>query len=127
MAPLPSATMVITAATPMIMPSVVSIVRMRLRRSAVTAIRNVVNTDISGNTPPEQDPFNNLNNLTPNGLGGAMQTSQRLSSSYCRKRRRYTVAMRSPAGAAFAGLRRDGGPRMSPAAAGISARAQGVR
>jgi hypothetical protein len=46
---------------------------------------------------PGRDPFNNLNNLTPNGLGGAMQTSQRLSSSYCRKRRRYTVAMRSPA------------------------------
>ena len=41
-APLPIATMTITAATPMIMPSAVSAVRIALRRSACTAIHERV-------------------------------------------------------------------------------------
>ena len=45
-APLPMATMTITAATPMIMPSAVSAVRMALRRSAVTAIDRVMTGDM---------------------------------------------------------------------------------
>jgi hypothetical protein len=38
-APVPSATMVMTAATPMIIPSIVSAVRILLRLSAFTAMR----------------------------------------------------------------------------------------
>ena len=45
-APLPSATIVITAPTPMIMPSIVSIVRILLRFSAFSAISSVMNMDI---------------------------------------------------------------------------------
>src|SRR5262245_31926809 len=45
-APLPSATIVMTAPTPMIMPSMVSTVRRLLRLSALSAIRSVINRDI---------------------------------------------------------------------------------
>ena len=45
-APFPSATMTMTAATPMIMPSAVSTVRMALRRSALSAIRIVIVRDM---------------------------------------------------------------------------------
>ena len=45
-APVPSATMVITAATPMIMPSMVSAVRSLLRPSAFSAIRKIIKTDM---------------------------------------------------------------------------------
>ena len=45
-APLPSATIVMTAPTPMIMPSIVSIVRILLRLSAFSAIRSVMNIDM---------------------------------------------------------------------------------
>ena len=45
-APLPSATIVITAPTPMIMPSMVSAVRILLRASARRAIRNVMKMDM---------------------------------------------------------------------------------
>ena len=45
-APVPIATMTITAATPMIMPSAVSAVRIALRRSALTATTTVMDTDI---------------------------------------------------------------------------------
>src|SRR6266545_7335151 len=47
-APRPSATIVITAATPMIIPSIVSVVRILLRFSAFNATRNVMRTDMSG-------------------------------------------------------------------------------
>ena len=45
-APVPSATMAITAPTPMIMPSMVSEVRILLRLSALIAIRSVINRDM---------------------------------------------------------------------------------
>src|SRR5262245_21653640 len=45
-APLPMATSVITAATPMIMPSMVRPVRILLRPSALNAIRNVITGDM---------------------------------------------------------------------------------
>jgi hypothetical protein len=45
-APVPIATITITAATPMIMPSAVSAVRIALRRSAFTAMRNVIKRDM---------------------------------------------------------------------------------
>ena len=45
-APVPSATIVMTAATPMIMPSIVSAVRSLLRASALKAMRNVINSDM---------------------------------------------------------------------------------
>ncbi len=45
-APLPSATIVITAATPMIMPSIVSAVRILLRPSALSAIRKIMRIDM---------------------------------------------------------------------------------
>ena len=45
-APVPIATMTITAATPMIMPSAVSAVRIALRRSALTATMNVIKKDM---------------------------------------------------------------------------------
>src|SRR6185295_14502985 len=47
-APVPSATIVITAATPMIIPSMVSAVRILLRLSAFTAIRRIITNDIAG-------------------------------------------------------------------------------
>ena len=46
-APLPIATMTITAATPMIRPSAVSAVRIALRRSALTAIQSVIHIDMA--------------------------------------------------------------------------------
>ena len=46
-APVPIETMLMTAATPMIMPSVVSTVRSLLRDSAMSAIRSVIRTDTS--------------------------------------------------------------------------------
>ena len=46
-APLPIATMTITAATPMIRPSAVSAVRIALRRSARTAIQSVFHIDMA--------------------------------------------------------------------------------
>ena len=45
-APRPSATIVITAPTPMIMPSMVSTVRILLRLSALSAIRSVMIMDM---------------------------------------------------------------------------------
>ena len=45
-APLPSATIVMTAPTPMIMPSIVSMVRILLRFSAFSAMRNVIKMDM---------------------------------------------------------------------------------
>src|SRR6516162_3565554 len=45
-APVPSATMVMTAATPMIMPSIVSAVRSLLRPSAFSATRKTMKIDI---------------------------------------------------------------------------------
>src|SRR6186997_3093984 len=45
-APVPSATIVITADTPMIMPSMVSAVRILLRASALKATRNTINKDM---------------------------------------------------------------------------------
>ena len=45
-APEPSATIAMTAATPMIMPSIVSAVRSLLRASALKAIRSVMNSDM---------------------------------------------------------------------------------
>ena len=45
-APLPSATSVMTADTPMIMPSIVSDVRILLRASALRAIRVVMTGDM---------------------------------------------------------------------------------
>src|SRR5436190_14322193 len=45
-APVPSATMVITAPTPMIIPSIVRMVRILLRLSALSAIRRVMNSDM---------------------------------------------------------------------------------
>src|SRR5262249_47678651 len=45
-APLPSATIVMTAATPMIIPSIVRAVRILFRASAFRAIRKTINTDI---------------------------------------------------------------------------------
>ncbi len=45
-APDPSATMAMTAATPMIIPSIVRAVRSLLRPSALKAIRSVMNSDI---------------------------------------------------------------------------------
>src|SRR5579863_7446262 len=46
-APDPRATIVMTAATPMIMPSIVSAVRSLFRASARNAIRSVMRSDIS--------------------------------------------------------------------------------
>src|ERR1043166_1205452 len=46
-APVPIATMTMTAATPMIMPRAVSAVRIALRRSALTATTNVMKKDIA--------------------------------------------------------------------------------
>src|SRR4051812_20196885 len=46
-APVPSATMVMTAPTPMIMPSMVRMVRSLLRLSALSAIRRVMKIDMS--------------------------------------------------------------------------------
>ena len=43
---MPSATIAMTAATPMIMPSIVSAVRSLLRPSALKAIRIVINSDM---------------------------------------------------------------------------------
>jgi hypothetical protein len=53
-APRPSATIVMTAPTPMIIPSMVRMVRILLRLSAFTAIRSVMNIDmvLSYDTPP---------------------------------------------------------------------------
>ncbi len=45
-APRPSATIVITAPTPMIIPSIVRMVRILLRLSAFSAMRSVINIDI---------------------------------------------------------------------------------
>ena len=45
-APEPRATIAMTAATPMIMPSMVRAVRSLLRPSALNAIRNVINSDM---------------------------------------------------------------------------------
>src|SRR5215510_9657001 len=45
-APVPSATIVMTAATPMIMPSIVRAVRILLRFKAFSAIRSVISRDI---------------------------------------------------------------------------------
>ena len=45
-APRPSATIVMTAPTPMIMPSIVSTVRILLRLSAFSAIRSVMKMDM---------------------------------------------------------------------------------
>src|SRR5439155_10784042 len=45
-APSPSATMVMTAPTPMIMPSMVRAVRILLRLSAFSAMRKTMNTDM---------------------------------------------------------------------------------
>jgi hypothetical protein len=45
-APRPSATIVMTAPTPMIMPSIVSTVRILFRLSALSAIRNVMRMDM---------------------------------------------------------------------------------
>jgi hypothetical protein len=42
----PSATIVITAATPMIMPSIVSAVRILLRPSAFRAMRRIIKVDM---------------------------------------------------------------------------------
>ena len=50
-APWPMATMTMTAATPMIIPSAVSAVRIALRRRAVTAIDNVVIGDMGSTSP----------------------------------------------------------------------------
>ena len=47
LAPVPIATITITAATPMIMPSAVSAVRIALRRSAFSATMNVIQIDIA--------------------------------------------------------------------------------
>src|SRR5437667_6358878 len=52
-APVPSATMVITAATPMIMPSIVRAVRILLRPSAFNAIRRIMRMDIA--TVPREE------------------------------------------------------------------------
>src|SRR3954466_5055362 len=46
-APVPSATIVMTAATPMIMPSIVSAVRILLRLSAFSAMRKIIRIDMS--------------------------------------------------------------------------------
>ena len=46
-APVPSATIVMTAATPMIMPSIVSAVRILLRLSALSAIRRIMKIDMA--------------------------------------------------------------------------------
>ncbi len=45
-APVPSATIVITAATPMIMPSIVSAVRILFRLSAFSATRKIMKIDM---------------------------------------------------------------------------------
>jgi hypothetical protein len=45
-APVPSATIVMTAPTPMIMPSIVSTVRSLLRASALMAMRSVISSDM---------------------------------------------------------------------------------
>ncbi len=45
-APVPMATIAMTAATPMIIPSIVKAVRILLRPSALNAIRSVINMDI---------------------------------------------------------------------------------
>src|SRR5579862_3513609 len=45
-APVPSATMVMTAPTPMIMPSMVRAVRILFRPSALMAIRKIMRTDM---------------------------------------------------------------------------------
>ena len=47
LAPVPIATMTMTSATPMIMPSAVSAVRMAFRLSAFRATMNVIQIDIS--------------------------------------------------------------------------------
>src|SRR6267142_7173249 len=47
LAPVPIATITITAATPMIMPSAVSAVRIAFRRSALTATTNVIRNDMA--------------------------------------------------------------------------------
>ena len=46
-APWPRPTIVMTAATPMIIPSIVRLVRILLRPSALSAIRKTISTDIS--------------------------------------------------------------------------------
>src|SRR5262249_41950132 len=51
-APVPSATIVITAATPMIIPSMVRAVRILFRLSAFTAIRRIITKDMSTPVPP---------------------------------------------------------------------------
>src|SRR5262252_2920026 len=50
-APVPRATMVITAATPMIIPSMVSAVRILFRLSAFTAIRRIITKDMNAPVP----------------------------------------------------------------------------
>ena len=50
-APLPSATIAMTAATPMIMPSMVSVVRILLRLSALKATRNIMSSRIMVQLP----------------------------------------------------------------------------
>ena len=47
LAPVPIATMTMTAATPMIMPSAVSAVRMAFRLSAFSATMNVIRRDMA--------------------------------------------------------------------------------
>src|SRR5919108_2420149 len=49
-APVPSATIVITAATPMIIPSIVSAVRILLRPSAFNAIRKIIRIDMGSHS-----------------------------------------------------------------------------
>jgi len=53
-APVPSATIVITAETPMIMPSMVSAVRSLLRPRALNAIRTIMKTDMTAPTKPQR-------------------------------------------------------------------------
>jgi hypothetical protein len=71
-APVPSATIVITAETPMIMPSMVSAVRILLRASALNAIRNTMRNDIV-TLPP-----------LPLGVARVLQSRFGVSSPSCR-------------------------------------------
>ena len=53
-APVPSATIVITAETPMIMPSMVRAVRILLRASALNAMRSTIRNDMVRRPPLRQ-------------------------------------------------------------------------
>src|SRR6187401_2909633 len=71
-APVPSATIVITADTPMIMPSMVSAVRILLRASALNATRSTIKSDMTCDSSVPSVLFAALDGLLDRGQVGEL-------------------------------------------------------